>query len=65
MHKRYTSIFLASLIAVFAIILAGCASPAAPTEDMAAEESAAAPAPETADAAEEPTEGDEIGRAHV
>ena len=54
MQNRKTFILLASLIAVFAIMLSGCAPAGAPAGESAAE----APAPETADAAAEPTDGD-------
>ena len=54
MQNRKTFILLASLIAVLAIMLSGCAPAGAPVGESAAE----APAPETADAAAEPTDGD-------
>ena len=62
MYRRFTFFLLVSLIAVLAMAMAGCSGApagesAAPAEDAAAEE-AAAPDPETADAAEEPSDGD-------
>jgi len=54
MQNRKTFILLASLIAVLAIMLSGCAPAGTPADESAAE----APAPETADAAAEPTDGE-------